>query len=170
MPKAGFAMVGGPCPQGDCATYKPGLQPEWSHPPELWSSQIQKPQAEISKAREILWDYQQSGAVKVVDPKTSSFLVPWFVISKSEGEKVKDRLICDCRKINKFLTPRPFRLDHLQNIFPYLRKKQWAAKIDLKDAYFHLSLAKELMPYVHLLVGGDVSEFQAACFRLSTLP
>ena len=122
------------------------------------------------KAKEILLDYQSSGAVKLVDPYTTRFLVPWFVISKTEGDKIKDRLICDCRKINQFLEPKPFRLDHLQNIFPYLRKGQWAAKIDLKDAYFHIPLGQDLRPFVHLQVGEDVWEFQAACFGLSTLP
>ena len=147
-----------------------GVTPEWDSPPVLSIAPYRKSVEETSKAREILLDYQKSGAVKVVDPQTSKFLVPWFVISKVEGDQVKDRLICDCRKINQFLSPRPFRLDHLQNIFPYLRKGQWAAKIDLKDAYFHLPLGEELRPYVHLQVGSEIWEFQAACFGLSTLP
>ena len=125
---------------------------------------------EICKAREILKDYQNSGAVRIVFPSTTRYLVPWFVISKPEGDKVKDRLTCDCRKLNQFLIPKAFRLDHLQNIFSYLRINQWAAKIDLKDAYFHLALAEELCPFVHLQVGKDTWEFQAACFGISTLP
>lgn len=114
-------------------------------------------------------DYQTSGEVRVVPPNTTRYLVPWFVISKPEGDKVKDRLICDCRQLNQYLTPKPFLLDHLQNIFPYLRKNQWAAKIDLKDAYFHLALAKELFPFVHLQVGKFWS-FRQPALGISTLP
>ena len=93
-----------------------------------------------------------------------------FDLKKPEGDSFKDRLICDCRKINQFSEPKPFRLDHLQNIFPYLRKGHWASKIDFKDAHFHLPLGQDLKPYVHLQVGEEIWEFQAACFGLSRLP
>ena len=53
----------------------------------------------------ILSDYLAIGAVKQVPLSTAQFLVPWFVIKKPEGTGVKLRLICDCRKINKFLQP-----------------------------------------------------------------
>ena len=46
----------------------------------------------------------------------------------------------------------------------------WAAKIDLKHAYFHLGVAKELQPYLCIQVENKVFQFQAACFGLSTLP
>ena len=46
----------------------------------------------------------------------------------------------------------------------------WAAKIDLKHAYFYLELAEKLRPYVRIQVGEDIYQFQAACFGLSTLP
>jgi hypothetical protein len=39
-----------------------------------------------------------------------------------------------------------------------------------KNAYFHLPLAEALRPYVHLKVGDQVFQFNAACFGLSTLP
>ena len=63
-----------------------------------------------------------------------------------------------------------FRLEHWQNIFPFLRPKMWACKIDLKDAYFHLALSQELRPFVRMLVGTQVWEFQAAAFGLNILP
>ena len=65
-------------------------------------------------------------------------------------------------EINKHLQTRRFRLDNLQTIFPYLRKGQWAAKLDLKDAYFHLGLHPELRKYVRLKIGDQVWEFKAA--------
>ena len=46
----------------------------------------------------------------------------------------------------------------------------WAAKIDLKHAYFHLSLADQLSPYICIQVREKVYQFKAACFGLSTLP
>ena len=46
----------------------------------------------------------------------------------------------------------------------------WAAKIDLKHAYFHLQIAEGLRPYMCIQVEQKVYQFQAACFGLSTLP
>jgi hypothetical protein len=148
-----------------------GVAPEWDiPPPRIEAFQRPKSLKEIQEATEILEDYSQSGAVKIVPPCTSRHLVPWFVISKEEGENVKKRLISDCRAINQFFTAKPFKLDHLQTIFPYLKRGTWGAKIDLKDAYFHLPVREDLKPYLHLQVGENTWEFQAACFGLSILP
>jgi len=46
----------------------------------------------------------------------------------------------------------------------------WAAKIDLKHAYFHWEIAKAIKPYICIKVQEKVFQFQAACFGLSTLP
>ena len=46
-----------------------------------------------------------------------------------------------------------FRLDNLQQIFPYLKKGWWAAKLDLKDAYFHLPLQDTLKRFLIMKVG-----------------
>ena len=46
----------------------------------------------------------------------------------------------------------------------------WAAKVDLKHAYFHMGLADTLKPYTCIEVQGKIFQFQAACFGLSPLP
>ena len=127
-------------------------------------------------ALEILQEYAEVGDVKLLDPGMSpdqmqhGGLVPWFIISKWEGTQQKHRLITDCRALNKFMSPQPFKLDHWQHIFPCLHKGMWAAKVDLKHAYFHLPLQDFLKPYLRLWVGEQLWEFQAAPFGLSTLP
>jgi hypothetical protein len=120
--------------------------------------------------RKLLQEYAQVGAVKKVGWEGTQFLVPWFVLAKKDGEVEKLRLICDCREINIFLDPKPFRLEHWRDIFPFLRKDMWAGKVDLKDAYFHLGLGDQLKPFIRLQVDTEIWEFQAACFGLSTLP
>jgi hypothetical protein len=104
-----------------------------------------KPDSEVRAATLILQDYQTQGAVRPLSTGEGvRHLVPWFIISKEEGSKTKHRLISDCRELNQFFTPQKFRLDNIQAIFPYLQKGWWAAKLDLKDAYFHLPLAAGL--------------------------
>ena len=149
-----------------------GVQSDLPLPQNMSWDIKEKKDSEIKLAREILEDYQKSGAVKKLSPEDGRTLhtIPWFIITKTEGNSEKHRLIADCRELNQFFCPKNFRLDHLQNIFPYLRKGQWAAKLDLKDAYFHLPLNQNLQSYVRMQVGSELWAFTGACFGLSTLP
>ena len=121
---------------------------------------------ETKMAVETIQEYISVGAVKEIALHEAKHLVPWFVIHK--GEKL--RLITDCRELNRYMEPKLFRLENLLEIFPVLRKGMWAAKIDLKHAYFHLELSEQLKPYVCIQVQDKVYLFQAACFGMSTLP
>ena len=126
---------------------------------------------EVAAAATILREYEEAGAVcRPPPPFAPRYVIPWFVISKPEGEGQKHRLISDCRVLNQFLQPKHFRLDHIGNVFPMLRKGMWGAKVDLKNAYFHLELHPNLKDYVCLDVGGVLYRFEASCFGLSTLP
>ena len=148
-----------------------GIQPQWELPPVLSKTTMKKSDLEVEKAKNILTEYQKVGAVKICgDLENTGHLVPWFVLSKTENNKEKHRLICDCRELNQFFQTKNFRLDHIQTIFPFLRQKMWAAKIDLKDAYFHLELGNQLKRFMRLQVGDQIWEFQAACFGLNILP
>ena len=57
-----------------------GLKADWECPGYIPCLVFRITAEEIHKAREILEDYPLLGAVRLVDPKTSSFSVPWFVI------------------------------------------------------------------------------------------
>ena len=147
-----------------------GVCPDWPCPllPMVCK---QRPLTDQIACEKIMEEYLQFGAVKRVNWDQVKFLVPWFIVRKLEANgKEKVRLIADCRLLNSFLTPKCFKLENWRQIFPMLRKGMWASKIDLKHAYFHLGLAKTLQPYVTMLVGKTLFQFQAACFGLSVLP
>lgn len=154
---------------------KLGLQSLSIHPTE-------KTQGEIDQAEEVLSSYQATGAVTRLHIPTDTslldfckanqihYLVPWFVISKSEGGVTKHRLISDCRKVNAHLNCNTFKMEHWGHIFPFLSPKMWACKVDLKDAFFHLGLGSELRKYINLKVGQNIYKFVAAPFGLNLLP
>ena len=109
---------------------------------------------DILLAQEVIQDYVQAKAAKEVSLQGTRYLVPWFVIQKVEPSgKIKNRLISDCREINKELTPPRFKLDHWKDIFPQLEKGMWATKVDLKNAYFHLELSQALKPFIRMKIG-----------------
>ena len=150
--------------------------------PQLPLAYQAKSKEQEQAAESVLQEYKEVGAVKeyVCPPQVSfqtflkqcgvQFLVPWFIVSKPEGNSVKHRLIADCRKINVFFHSPHFKMEHWGQIFPFVRKGMWAAKIDLKHAYFHLPVHASLKPYLFMQVNRTLYQFQAAPFGLSPLP
>ena len=143
-----------------------GVQADYPLPMNLSRHPCVRSQEETKLAWETIQEYLEVGAVREISEQQVKHLIPWFVIKK--GDKL--RLITDCREINGYLQPKPFRLENWSEIFPFLRKGMWACKIDLKHAYFHLGLAENLKPYTCIQIEDTFFQFQAACFGLSPLP
>ena len=143
-----------------------GVQADHPLPSKLSKVPCMRSQEETKMAWETVQEYLEVGALTEISWHQAKHLIPWFVIKK--GGKL--RLITNCKEINHYLEPKPFRLENWPEIFPFLRKGMWAAKIDLKHAYFHLGIAEELKPYICIQVEQKVFQFQEACFDMSTLP
>ena len=107
-----------------------GVQHSWDLSPVLSCQYQKKSPQDLQKVSHILAQYQAAGAIKPVSAQGTKHLIPWFVISKQENDHIKDRLITDCREINQWFPTTNFRLDHIHNILPFLRKGLWAAKVD----------------------------------------
>ena len=101
-----------------------GVNSDFPLPEKMSTKMTHKNPQDISLAEKILEDYQLSGAVQKLGhiPSHLPHLVPWFIISKKEGDTEKHRMISDSRELNQFFAPKNFRPDHLQMIFPHLRK------------------------------------------------
>ena len=146
-----------------------GIKPQWVSAPHL--SKVGRQGENLLQARQILLEYEAVGAVKRVSSEGTQHLLPWFLISKpEEGGGTKWRFISDCRELNNHFQVEKFRLEHLQNIFPLLQKGHWAAKIDLKDAYFHIPVSQEIKSFLRHKVGDQVWEYQAGPFGLNIMP
>ena len=153
-----------------CNLIKKGVEPNFKGH-QLQIREQKKSEEEVLLAQEVMKDYVEAKAAKEVNPQGTKYLVPWFVIQKMEPSgKMKNRLISDCRIINKELNPPKFKLDHWKEIFPHLEKGMWATKVDLKNAYFHLELSKAIKPFIRMKIGEKIYQMEGACFGLSTLP
>ena len=87
-------------------------------------------------------------------------LSPIFVIPKSSGDL---RMILNLKKINLFIPPQHFRMETLSVILPQLTPLDWAATIDLKDAYLHVPIHQDS----HRLLGFS---FQDRTYHYKVLP
>ncbi len=78
-------------------------------------------------------------AIEPVPPAEmkSGFYSPYFIVPKKGGGL---RPILDLRILNRALHKLPFRMLTQRRIFQCVRPFNWFAAIDLKDAYFHVSI------------------------------
>ena len=148
-----------------------GLQAHLELPVEL-SKKVRPPSPqETALALPLIQEYLEIGAVVETSFSEVRHLIPWFLIQKKESDgSTKVRLISDCREINKYFQPSYFRMENWGDIFPVLRQGMWAAKVDLKHAYFHFPVSPNLQPYLCHQIGDKFYKFQGLCFGLNVLP
>ena len=95
-----------------------GVSAAHALPSKLSMVPCKRSQSETSLAWETVQEYLEVGALKEVKIHQAKHLIPWFVIQK--GEKL--RLITNCKEINQYLEPKPFRLEIWPEMFAFLRK------------------------------------------------
>ncbi|CAM4713457.1 unnamed protein product [Leuciscus chuanchicus] len=73
----------------------------------------------------------------------SGFYSPYFIVPKKSSGL---RSILDLRVLNRSLHRMPFKMLTAKRIFKCVRPQDWFAAIDLKDAYFHVSILPRHRP------------------------
>ncbi|XP_078243361.1 uncharacterized protein LOC144587247 [Pogona vitticeps] len=111
----------------------------------------------------------QKGAIQKVSSEDvlDGFYSRYFLVPKKDGGL---RPILDLRSLNKFLKPRKFKMVTLESILHLLRQGDWFVVLDLKDAYFHVTIHKSHRKYLRLLFNNTIFQFLALPFGLSTAP
>ncbi len=92
-------------------------------------------------------------AIEPVPPAKmkSGFYSPYFIVPKKGGGL---RPILDLRILNRALHKLPFRMLTQRRIFQCILPFDWFAAIDLKDAYFHVSILPRHRPFLRFAFEG----------------
>ena len=94
-----------------------------------------------------------------------------FTVPKDED---KWRPIIDLSKLNKKIMKKFFRMEDLKKISKIIHPGLWGVKLDLKDAYHHIPLAREIWKFFRfaILIDGkiEVFFFKVLPFGLTTAP
>ncbi len=108
-------------------------------------------------------------AIEPVPPAEmkSGFYSPYFIVPKKGGGL---RPILDLRVLNRALHKLPFRMLMQRRIFQCIRPFDWFAAIDLKDAYFHVSILPRHRPFLRFAFEGRAYQYKALPFGLSLSP
>ncbi len=108
-------------------------------------------------------------AIELVPPADmrSGLFSPYFIVPKKGGGL---RPILDLRVLNRALHKLPFKMLTQKRIFGCVRPLDWFAAIDLKDAYFHVSILPRHRPFLRFAFEGQAYQYKVLPFGLSLSP
>ena len=109
----------------------------------------------------------RKGAIEEVEPCENQFLSNIFTIPKKGGER---RPVVDMRDLNNFIEPVHFKMEDLSHLPSLLRRGDFMCKIDLKDAYQTIPIAKKSRIYLRFLWRGRLYQFTCLPFGLRSSP
>ena len=141
--------------------------------PTLRIPTLRNPSAHFSADEISLIDHEvaellKKNAIEEIDPSSPSCVSNIFVVPKKDGGF---RPIINLKPLNRrFLSPPHFRMDSIKDVASLLRLGDWAASIDLKDAYLHIPLHPSSRPFLRFVWRRILYQFLVLAFGLSTAP
>ncbi|KAG6935254.1 hypothetical protein G0U57_015306, partial [Chelydra serpentina] len=99
--------------------------------------------------------------------RSKGFYSRYFLVPKAKGGL---RPILDLRNLNKYIVNLKFRMVSLATIIPSLDPGDWFAALDMKDAYFHISISPAHRRFLRFVVRQTHYQFTALPFGLCTAP
>ena len=140
------------------------------HPPKFSSIRFTTVKASDAPVlREEIAVLLAKDAIEPVPPADmrTGFYSPYFIVPKKGGGL---RPILDLRVLNRALHRLPFKMLTQKRIFGCVRPRDWFAAIDLKDAYFHVSILPCHRPFLRFAFEGRAYQYKVLPFGLSLSP
>lgn len=106
-------------------------------------------------------------AVVEVFDGSEGFVCSLFVIPKKSGGF---RPIVNLKPLNSFIRYEHFKMEGLASVRFLVRKGDWMAKLDLKDAYLTVPIYDPHQKYLRFSWGGRIFQFTCLAFGLASAP
>ena len=107
------------------------------------------------------------GAVELAPLPSPGFYSRLFLVWKTSGSW---RPVIDLSILNLFVDVSHFQMETIHSVLLSVRQGDWMASIDLKEAYLQVPVHPESRPFLRFVTNGQVYQFTALCFGLSTAP
>ena len=106
------------------------------------------------------------GAVELAPPPPG-YYSRLFVVWKATGSW---KPVIDLSLLNRFVLPTRFKMETNQSVLRTVRRNDWMFSIILKDAYLQVPVHPDSRRFLRFVADGQVYQFKALCFGLSTAP
>ena len=107
------------------------------------------------------------GAICECKPIKDQFLSKIFVVGKPNGSY---RFILNLKELNQFISTQHFKLEDYRTASNIITKNCYLANLDLKDAYFMISIKEDSRKYLRFQFKNKLYQFNVLPFGLSTAP
>ena len=148
-----------------------GYRLRFTSPPLLRQTpwEIRSPQdpQEILGMREQISLMLQKNAITEVPPDSPGFYSKVFLVRKASGGW---RPVIDLKNLNAHIHAPHFRMFTTSSVLSSVEKGDYAFKIDLQDAYFHVPIHPSSRKYLRFAFENRVYQFQVLPFGLNTAP
>lgn len=95
------------------------------------------------------------------------FYSHYFLVTKKTGEF---RPIINLKELNQTLIVPSFKMESIRTITMALQSQDYMASLDLKDAYFHVPIAKKHQKYLRFAILDKAYQYKVLPFGLSSSP
>ena len=106
-------------------------------------------------------------AVELAPLPSLGFYSRLFVVWKTSGSW---RPVIDLSVLSLYVDVSHFRMETIQSVLLSVRQGDWMASIDLKEAYLQVPVHPDSRRFLRFVAQGNVYQFSALCFGLSTAP
>ena len=107
------------------------------------------------------------GAIEYSESSEGQFISKFFLTPKSDGNY---RFILNLQEFNKFVVVEHFKLEDIRTAINMLQEGDYMCCIDLKDAYFMISVACEYRKYLRFAFKNRLFQFTSLPFGLGSCP
>lgn len=136
-------------------------------------TQITTPRERILSPREkdimsgLIAELIQKGAIEECSPTSGQFISNIFFVPKPNKTH---RFILNLTDLNKFIETPHFKLEDYKTASRLIHRNCFMSTLDLKDAYYLVSVHKSHRKYLRFLFNGSLYEFICIPFGLSSAP
>lgn len=116
---------------------------------------------------ECINELQKSNFISPCNPCAEQIISPIFTVPKPNN---KHRFILNLKHLNKFIQLDHFKMEDYRTVLKLLDRDYYMASLDLKDAYFLISVDKESRKKLRFQWRNILYEFNVLPFGLCTAP
>ena len=109
----------------------------------------------------------QKNAISEISTDTPGFYSNAFMVRKAAGGW---RPVIDLKQLNHHIDAPHFRIHTISSVLSTLKKGDYAFKIDLQDAYFHVLIHPHSRKYLRFAFENKVYQLRVLHFSLNTAP